>query len=101
MTLLRKPEVWRVALWASLAYNVGVFLSDLWLRQFTGAAMQSVVIVALASWLKASAVLYRRLDAQLGNAVAQRRMTELALKAMKDGIAGIEVSVSRGRDAVN
>jgi hypothetical protein len=68
--------------WGSLALNAGVVVVDLATGQFTVAALQTVVLVGLMTWLRIAPSIEGRYDALCGRAIVEREMAEMARDTM-------------------
>jgi len=80
--------------WASLAFNVVAIGLALARGQVGQAGLQSLVVLGLAvgAWLRTT--INQKLEAQVGAAVAERQMRELALAVMQQQLRAGNISVS-------
>lgn len=73
----------RVAVWATLVYNLLLLGADLGSGSYRFGTMHAFFVVLLTSWQWFTPKLEARLDALTGQAVAARRMNELALEQLQ------------------
>jgi hypothetical protein len=100
VTIDTHRQIARTAMWVSVGMNVGIICEDLALRQdFNGAMFASVIVVVLTSWLWLVTKIDQRLDADLGHAVADRRVAELTLAAVEDAHRSGRYRIEVGVDA--
>jgi hypothetical protein len=94
MTATTRRRLADVSLWASFALNVAATVFDLASGHGGAAAVQSIGIVVVTAWLAIRAPLDAWLEARLGEAVANRQITEIALAQVQAVTRLGDVSVS-------
>jgi hypothetical protein len=70
--------------WACFGLNVAVVVWDLTRQQYAAAALQSIPPALIAVVQALSGKLHLKLDAEIGIAVTQQRMQDLALRVMTE-----------------
>ena len=94
MTIERKAAIAGVTLWVMLTFNAGLFVWNVVGGFYGLATVQSIVLVVGTAWLWVVPKVDAFLNAQLGQAIAQRRMSELGLRVMEEQTRSGRVSVS-------
>ena len=78
MTWLNKRTVAYRLMLGSVGLNTGIVVGDLVVRQWAGAAHQSIVVALLGTWFWLVPKVDAWLDAQLAEAEANQRTAEMA-----------------------
>jgi hypothetical protein len=94
MTATTRRRLADVSLWASFVLNVAATAFDLASGHGAAAAVQSIAIVVVTAWLAIRVPLDAWLEARLGEAVANRQITEIALAQVQAVTRLGDVSVS-------
>lgn len=94
MTVDRKLAIARGTLWASAGFNLILTVVNVWQHQYAAAAWDAIIVTGTVSWIPIAAKIDARMDAKVGEAVAQRRMAEIALAEMERARSEMRVHVS-------
>jgi hypothetical protein len=78
-------------LWIVTAVNVGLGVEDVAVGRYEAAALQSIVVAACAAGQWLLPTVHAWLDAKRGEAVAERRMSEIALAQIEQQVRNGEV----------
>ena len=89
-----------VANWFNVGLNVVLFGLSVTQHNYGTASWNLTVAFVFLAWLQVNPKIHGRLDAKLGDAVAERKMRELALALMEQQIRDGNVRVNvMGSDA--
>lgn len=76
---MNKLAIARGTLWAALAFNLVLFVVDVWQHNYVGAAVETLIVAVQASWIALAPRADALLEARLGAAIAEREASKLIL----------------------